>query len=493
MIAANLPALQVVLPLIAAPLCLLLRREGAAWALATAVTWMCLAIAILLLDQVMHVGPIRYFMGGWAPPWGIEYRIDALNGFVLLLLCVIAAVTLPYARRSVLEEIGRERAYLFYTVLLLCFTGLLGITATGDAFNLFVFLEISSLSSYILISMGRDRRALTASYQYLIMGTIGGTFVLIGVGYLYAATGTLNMMDLADRLAAISDSRTVRTGYAFILVGLSLKLALFPLHLWLPNAYTYAPSAVTVFLAATSTKVAVYAMLRFTFTVFDVSHAFGDIELSRILLLLAAAAIVFASISAIVQSNVKRSFAYSSVAQVGYMILGIALLNLPGLTGGIAHLFNHALAKGAIFMALGCVALRLRSVQLQDMAGIGWQMPWTMGALVIGGLSLIGVPLTAGFISKWYLLLGALEQEQWLLAVLILGGSLLAVIYVWRVIEAAYLQPAPARQAPVREAPLSMLVPTWLLALANVYFGVHTEVTVGVASRAARLLLGAAS
>ncbi|NQV22440.1 MAG: monovalent cation/H+ antiporter subunit D family protein, partial [Rhodospirillales bacterium] len=241
-IAAHLPVLQIVVPLMAAPLCSLLRRESLAWIFAAAVSVISFGIALLLLDQVMTDGPIAYEMGGWAPPWGIEYRIDQLSAFVLVIVSGISAVVMWYAHGSVRAEIGGDQQPHYYTAYLLCLTGLLGVTITGDAFNLFVFLEISSLSSYVLISLGagHDRRALTAAFTYLIMGTIGATFYVIGIGLLYMVTGTLNMADLAVKLVPLAGNTTVLAGYAFIIVGLSLKLALFPLHLWLPNAYTYA-------------------------------------------------------------------------------------------------------------------------------------------------------------------------------------------------------------------------------------------------------------
>jgi len=491
----NLPALQVVIPLISAPLCFLLRRATPAWLLSVAVSWICLAISALLLQHVLTVGPVSYHMGGWMPPWGIEYRIDLLNAFVLVLVSGIGAVVLPYARRSVLFEVGNRRAYLFYTAFLLCLTGLLGMTSTGDAFNVFVFLEISSLASYILISMGRDRRALTASFQYLVMGTIGGTFILIAIGFMYISTGTLNMADLARRLPEVTQIRTVQVAFAFFTVGIGLKLAMFPLHLWLPNAYTYAPSAATSFLASTSTKVAIYLLLRFAYDVFGRLFSFHAMPFGPILLVLSSIAIVFASVGAIFQDNIKRMFAYSSVAQIGYITLGIGMATATGLTAGILHLFNHALMKGALFLAIGCIVPRLGSMQVADTAGLGRRMPWTMAAIVIAGLSLVGMPLTVGFVSKWYLVMAALQKGWWWLALLILAGSLLALIYVWRVIEAAYLrEPAPGRDlTAIREAPLSMLIPTWILVLANIWFGIDPHLTVGTASRAAAMLMGLGS
>ena len=487
MIEENLSLLLVAIPLIAAPFTALLPAGRLPWLSALAVTWITLVLAGWQLWLVADGSIISYALGGWAPPWGIEYRIDALNALVAFIVAGIGAITLPYALRSVAQEIPRRQTPYFYAAFLLCFDGLLGITQTGDIFNLFVFLEISSLSSYALISMGQNRRALTAAYQYLIMGTIGATFLLIGIGLVYSETGTLNMLDLNTRLQGIYDQRTVHTAFAFMLVGISLKLALFPLHLWLPNAYTYAPSAITVFLAATATKVAVYVMLRTIFTVF--SNDFVQITPTEVVfLLLGIAGILYASVAAIYQPDAKRLLAYSSIAQIGYMVLGIGFDSALGLTATIVHVFNHALMKGALFMALGAIAYRVGSTRLHRIRGLGRQMPWTFAAIFIGGLSLIGVPGTAGFISKWYLVLAAIEQQSWLIAMIILAGSLLAVAYMWNLIETLFFQQPEPRPEPVREAPLSMLVPMWLLVIANIWFGLDTGLTVGIAETAVQLL-----
>ena len=209
-----------------------------------------------------------------------------------------------------------------------------------------------------------------------------------------------------------------------------------------------------------------------------------------ILFVLAVIAMFAASAVAIFQTDLKRMLAYSSVAQIGYMILGVSFANVNGLAAGILHLFNHALIKGGMFLALGCIFYRLASVNINDMAGIGRRMPWTMGAFVVGGLGLIGVPLTVGFISKWYLVLGALERDWWLAAALVLLSSLLAVVYVWRVIEVAYLKPVSENASKIEDAPPAMLIPTWLLIGGSIYYGISTELTVGVAKQAAQQLLG---
>ena len=488
-LADHLPLLAIILPLLAAPVCVLAGRAGAAWLIALSSSVFSLAAAVALLQRVVQEGTVSYQLGGWAPPWGIELRVDLLGAYVLLIVCVIAALVMAYARRSVIREVETSRIPAFYAAILLVCAGLSGITVTGDAFNLFVFLEVSSLASYALISMGRDRRAISAAFQYLVMGSIGATFILIGIGFLYLMTGTLNMQDLAQRLPAVADTRSVRAGFAFLTVGIGLKLALFPLHLWLPNAYAYAPSVVSALFAATATKVAVYALLRFILDVFGVDFSLGNMPLNVLLIVLGSAGILIASLVAVYQENVKRMLAYSSVAQVGYMVLGIGLASAAGVSAAIMHLFNHALMKGALFLALGAVAYQLGRVGLRDFAGLGRSMPWTMAAIVIGGLSLIGVPGTAGFISKWYLVLAILEQDIWPLAVLVLVGSILALLYIWRLVETAYFK-QPREDAVVpREAPLSLLLPLWVLAAANIYFGLFTELNVGLAQQAASQLL----
>jgi multicomponent Na+:H+ antiporter subunit D len=489
----HLPVLQVILPLFGAFFAGFLRRGSSAFAVAFVITWLMPVIAGTMLWQVMNTGTISYEMGGWAPPWGIEYRIDLLNAFVLLLVSSVSAVIVPFARQSVILELDEDREAWFYCAYLLCLGGLLGITATGDAFNTFVFLEISSLATYVIIAAGPDRRAVLAAFQYLIMGTIGATFYLIGIGFLYLLTGSLNFADIAERLAAAESEHysAVVAALAFVTVGVGLKLALFPLHAWLPNAYTYAPSFATAFLAATATKVAVYLLIRLYYSVFGHALDYAALPAGEVIVVLSVAAMFVASAVAVFEVNLKRMFAYSSVAQIGYITLGIGLANQAGLTGGLVHLFNHAVMKAALFVALGCVFFRLGSVSLDDLAGLGRRMPVTMAAFLVAGLGLIGIPGTAGFISKWYLALGALANDSWPLLILIVASSFISVIYVGRVVEVAWFREPTSRAViEASDPPWSMLLPLVALAVAVVYFGIDTRMTAGLASQAAQALIG---
>ncbi len=498
---AQLPVLQVLIPLIGAPLCVLLRSQTAAWVLFLLVSSGSLACAALLTEHVTRDGTQHYDMGGWRAPTGIEFVVADFNTPVLLVVSLIATVGAVYSRRSAAAEVDGRRAPLFYACMCLTLAGLVGLTITGDVFNAFVFLEISSLSTYTLIAMGRRRWALLASFRYLIVGTVGATFVLIGIGLAYAVTGTLNMADLRWRLAELDGNRALYAAVVFIFIGLAVKMAIFPLHAWLPGAYAEAPSAVSTFLAAASTKVAIYVFCRFAFTVFGAGLVFGTMPIDRIGLALASLAMLVGSAIACFQSDMKYLLAWSSVAQIGYIMAGISLATEGGVSAGYLHVINHAVIKTALFGAAGLLLLRLGSTRLSALAGLGRRMPWTFAAIVVAGLGLIGVPPTVGFASKWALATALFDQGQWPVLAAMLGSSLLALVYVGRIVEAAWFhgppkapeptEPAePAGTAEASRSPATMVAAIWLLALLSIYFGIDPRLTADLADSAAAALLG---
>jgi multicomponent Na+:H+ antiporter subunit D len=483
-IVENLPALIVAVPLIAAAICAMLMRARVAFTFAVVISWLTFAMALVLADRVLSAGVVIYAMGGWPPPWGVVLIVDPLSAMMLVLVSGMAAIIMPGTLLGIGSEVVLRAKRLFFSVALLVLTGMLGIVITGDAFNLYVFLEIASLASYALVAMGSDRRALPAAFNYLIQGTIGATFILVGVGLLYMVTGTLNMADMSGRLQQLESSAPLQAALAFIFVGAAIKFALFPAHAWLPNAYTHAPSMVSAFFGATATKLGAYILIRFVYSVFGSDFAFDHMAIDWVLIPAGIAAAFAGSLVAIWQDNLKRMLAYSSIAQVGYIALGIGLNNRDGLVAAIIHIFNHGLMKGALFIVMAAVILRLGGASMADFRGLGRRMPVTMACFVVAGLSLVGVPLTVGFISKWYLVLGAIEAGHWPVAVLVVASSLLSVVYLGRVIEVAYFEKA-ADDRRIKEAPLQLLLPMTALSLLCVVLGISTELTVEFAARAA--------
>ncbi|RYD03134.1 hypothetical protein N752_21295 [Desulforamulus aquiferis] len=336
------------------------------------------------------------------------------------------------------------------------------------------------------------------------MGTIGATFFLLGIGYLYLMTGTLNIADLAARLPEFYHTKAIFTAFAFLLVGLCIKLALFPVHIWLPGAYAYAPSTISAVMAATATKVAAYALIRVMFTLFNPEfYAQVPFNIEYTLLFFSVIAILAGSIIALAQTDIKKMLAYSSVGQIGYIVLGISLMSVTGMIGSLMHLLNHAMMKGALFLVVGAVVYRTGYTSIEGFRGLGKKMPFSMAAFTIAALSMIGVPLTVGFVSKWYLAVASIEVGMWWLVPIILISSLLTAAYFWRVIDNIWFKCAPGEEtherghghdchhAPIKsnDAPLSMLIPTVTVAVLCIVFGVFAYAPVSLAEKAAVILL----
>ena len=305
-------------------------------------------------------------------------------------------------------------------------------------------------------------------------------------------TGTLNLADMESRILEVAEQEPILAAAGFITVGLALKAAIFPLHVWMPNAYTYAPHIATAFLAACATKVSLYVLLRFDFFVFQQNlpgHAF---QFAAYLMPLAILGILVGSGVAMFERNVKRLLAFSSVAQIGYVMLGASLVSLTGLTAAALHMFNHAVAKAGLFLAVAGFAMIASGLRIKDLAGMARRAPWTFAAFVISGLSLIGVPGTAGFISKWYLVRAALELGTPGIALVgvILLASLMAVVYVWRVVESACFGDPPGIESPTPALPPGLQAAIWIVAFANIYFGVSPGLPLWLSTAAAETLLG---
>lgn len=426
------------------------------------------------LWQSLQSGPIHYHLAGWDPPIGIELVLDPLSGFMATLVSGLGLLAAFYSGPYFIGW-SAGRVGTFYSVYCLLVVGLQGIVITGDLFNLYVFLEISSLAAYALLSEGGSR-AIVAVFRYLLIGTVAASFYLIGVGYLYALTGTLNMADMASRLPSAVDSPVLVVAASFIVIGLAIKAALFPLHGWLPDAYTYAPGPVIGFIAAVMTKVSAYALYRILYFVFDTAG--GPREPIMLLGWAAVIAVVAGSLMALAQKDVQRMLAYSSIGQMGYIMLGIAIGTPLALTGALLHVLNHAVMKGCLFMAVNGIQWKLDVFRVKDFAGMAARLPLTMAAFTVAALSMIGLPPTAGFFSKYYLALAAIESGQWAFIVALVISSLLGAVYFFRVIERAYLMERDETAGETRELPAAMLVPILVLAVLVLLLGVFNQTIV---------------
>lgn len=466
---SHLPAVLYMVPFLAA-----LLVAGFGWYVRGSARWITVgalvvttALALLAMARVLVDGSLHVYLGGWRPPIGIELVVDRLSAFVAVILAGVALVTVTGSLDEVRRELpGRET--LYYSLVLLVVAGLMGIVLTADLFNLFVQIELASLAAYSLVAAG-GRGAPRAALAYLIIGSAGASLYLMGVGFLYAATGTLNMADVA-RLIAAADPRLVFVGTLLIVAGLGTKMALFPLHTWMPAAYQRSPVAAASFMAPLFTKISAYALLRVLFWV----HGWALLRQVAALEILAwagAIAIVVGGALAFVQSDLRRMLVYSSIGQMGIVVLGVGLANTAGLTGAVLHIANDALVKGILFLAAGMAALRFGVVRVDDLNRLRGRAPWTAAAVVVAGLSLVGVPPLSGFFGKWYVLSGTLQEGRWAFAAAIVVGSLASIGYVFRILERLFFS-EPGGEGPEREGSLLTVGACVVLASAVVLLGI---------------------
>ena len=448
----HLLALLVAIPLFAAPLVALIPKRSAAWLISFITLFVLLFLSLFVASGVLDHTFLTYDMGNWSPPFGIEYQVDGLNAAVLVLITLMAIVIMPFALPQYLTEVAAGKQPLAYAVFLLCVAGLLGMVLTHDIFNLYVFLEISSLATYALIALGGNPRAPVAGFEYLLLGSIGATFLVL---------------------------------------GLLLKAALFPLHIWLVQSYNYAPTLFAAFLSAVSTKVFLYVLMRIIFGVFGIGIALNILPLGQMLMALSAGAVILGSLAAFLQKDVKRMLAYSSIAQIGFIVFGISLGTAAGLAAALLHLLFHAPAKAGLFLCVANVERKYGGSTLTHFRKIGNRMPITSAAFVICGLSLVGMPLTAGFLSKWLMASALMQANQWPAFVLVLLSSLFSIAYIGKVFEVMFYRKETGTPHPRGDAAWPLLIPLVLLSFLCLYFGMFSENVIQMTRQATNLFFRA--
>ena len=422
-----------------------------------------LAIAVAIAVSVWRVGnALQYYVGSWDPPLGVAFRADGLSVAMILttalLICGIALFARAQFARP--EQAETRASLIFWTLLLAVWGALNAVFISGDLFNLYVALELLTFAAVPLVSLDGRAETLAAALRYLVFALFGSILYLLGAVLLYGAYGTLDIVLLSDRVHA---EPVAWAAISLMTAGLLAKAALYPFHLWLPPAHAGAPAPGSALLSGLVVKAPFFLVVRLWF---DVMPRLSDRDAAQVLGILGAAAILFGSVVALRQARLKLLIAYSTVAQIGYLFLMFPLAIKPEMgrwwsttawTGGMLQAISHAFAKAAMFMAAGLIAEALGHDRVAGLSGIGRALPITVFAFGLGGLSLMGLPPSGGFVAKAMLLTAAVAEGQWWWAVVILTGGLLAGGYVFLVLARSLAEPSEpvtllSTVSPIRQA-----------------------------------------
>lgn len=462
--------LLAVMPLVGGVLTPLLfhRLPVAACFWATAIASLTAVVAVVLLLRLVVSGGFSHAVGGWLPQYGIELRFDEI-GALAVVASLLVVLALVFSSRYVARAMSSKRASFYYALVLINLGGLNGFLVTGDLFNMFVFMEIFSVSAYALVATAREPIAALAALKYLLLGALSSLLVLFSVGVVFAMTGTLNIADAASILEA-SGPMPAALALGGLVTGFAVKAALFPVHFWLPDAHAAAPAPVSAILSALVVKAGVVGMLR----TFELFGGVGELlqPVLNLVVWLGALGALGGALMALVQRDIKLMLAYSTVANIGYIFIGLGLATASAVSGAMIHTVNHAVIKFALFLAAGAMIHRTGLRNIDDLRGLGRRMPVTAFGMAFTLIALSGVPPMAGFTGKWQIALGALEAgHPSLVAVLVIAGIIVLAFGI-RVINALYFRP-PARVAvaSATEAPASMWMPVLTLTIASLVLG----------------------
>ena len=420
------------------------------------------SLALVALAVVFFGKSGTVNVGGWAPPVGIVMVLDPLSWLVLATVSVVTLAATIYSISYMDRYTARGK---YYSLFFLLVAGMAGVVATGDLFNLYVFLEIASIASYALVAFGCESDELEASFKYAVLGSIASTFILFGIALTYSVLGTVNMAHLAVKIGQIGgsgSSRTLTFAMMFFVGGFGLKAALVPFHAWLPDAHPSAPAPISTMLSGVLIKaIGVYALLRITFNVFGLTPSMG-----YVLMVLGTLSMVVGVFLALAQWDFKRLLAYHSISQIGYVVLAVGLGTPLGIVGGLFHLVNHALFKSLLFLNAGAVERSTGTRDLKKMGGLRERMPVTAHTSLIASMSIAGIPPFNGFFSKLLIIVACVMAGQWFFAAMAVLVSIITLASFLKVQRYAFLGPLRERWKGLSEVSVFMCVPMVLLAIA---------------------------
>lgn len=458
--ASNIIPLFVVIPLAGAFLISLIGKKVRwvpdAIGILTAVI-LCI-LSLLSVGLCNNYGVLTYNVGNWLPPVGIGMVLDGLTSFMLVTVNLVTFCISVYSI-NYMEKFTSK--WKFYTLFFLMVSGMNGVIITGDIFNLFVFLEIASVASYALVAFGTERHELEAAFKYAVMGSVGSLFILLGIAFLYSYTSTLNMADMGSILARNGTARITIMVSVLFLMGFGLKTALVPFHAWLPDAHSSAPAPISAMLSGVLIKsLGIYALCRIFYNVIGINPA-----LSSILMFLGTLSMVTGVFLAIGQWDFKRLLAYSSISQIGYIILGIGLSTPLGILGGLFHLFNHSIFKSLLFLNSGAVEYSTGTRDLHKMGGLAQRMPLTGTTGFIASMSIAGIPPFNGFWSKLLIIIAAVQAGRYGYAFWATLVSVLTLAMYIKVMKYAFFGSLREKWNQIKEVPFFMKLSMAVLAL----------------------------
>ena len=481
-------ALPLVLPIFAVGvlLCLLKAGEATRHALNILTCAGMLVAAGFLYAQVSEHGVLVLRSGSWPAPFGITLVADLLSAVMVLVSAVIGLGVAVYAAGS---GTGKFRGYFtpLYQALLM---GVNGSFLTGDLFNLYVWFEVMLMSSFVLVALPGGRAQLEAAVKYLTLNFIASAFFLVGLGVLYGMVGTLNMADLAVKLAPLGESDLVLSSAVIFLVAFGIKAGVFPFYFWLPSSYHVTPTPVAAVFAGLLTKVGVYACIR----VFTLVYAGHQEFLSSLLLPIGVLTMITGVFGAASQFYIPRILSFHIISQIGYMIVGLGFFTRGALAATVFYIVHHILVKANLFLIGGIIGRKTGSQALEKTGGLYKKAPWLALLFLIPAMSLGGIPPLSGFFAKFALVREGLALHQWTVIAACLAVGLLTLYSMVKIWNEAFWKDAPAgERQPDRPVPLMMMLPVIALAACTVMFGVFPDVFMDVALRAADQLTNPAA
>lgn len=450
-------------------------------------------LSLTTLIYVLRHGPYLYNVGSWGQKIGIQFRIDEFSTIMSLLLSGLTFLVMLYSIRDITHEIKPTQFSGYYTLAMLLLLSMLGMTITNDLFNTYVFMEILSITSCGIVSIKHYKENYMAAFRYLMLNTIGSLSFLLGLAMIYMVTGHLNMTEASLVITRVWELYPLNLllSIGFMLTGLAIKAALFPLHVWLPDAHSSAPTPSSALLSGLVVKVYVFTAAKILFRVIE-PEIIISLGVPTFITYFAALSMIMGSVFAIGQQDIKRILAYSSVAQIGYIFLGLGLASPQGLAASMFHVITHALMKSALFLSAGAIIYQTKRRNIKDLYGIGYEMPVTMGVFTIAALGMIGIPGINGFMSKIYLSFAALEGGKPVYLVVILISSFLNAVYYLPIIISAFcLQCNDGNNVMVMDkVPRSMLLPMMFLACACLVFGFLPQLIMDIIEKAVPSFFG---